>query len=221
MSKARSKAREDELIKFIEDTKDQSYIKRTLGWFVQNLKDVVTSGELAQLPGKNNKTISHSMRRVFELRDEMGYELINWQSKSDLKTSLKVDEWMLLNANPNPKKIRNRGVNKKIMNEVFTRDDFTCQHCGRTREDDDPFKEGQKIKLHVGHIIAHKQKIVKLENIVSEKKLEAKDFITLCHVCNEGGKNENLKIITPLERVLKLDEKTQKEIFDTLSKKFS
>ena len=69
MSKARSKAREDELIKFIEDTKDQSYIKRTLGWFVQNLKDVVTSGELAQLPGKNNKTISHSMRRVFELRD--------------------------------------------------------------------------------------------------------------------------------------------------------
>ena len=78
-----------------------------------------------------------------------------------------------------------------------------------------------KMWENVGHIIAHKQKIVKLENIVSEKKLEAKDFLTLCHVCNEGGKNENLKIITPLERVLKLDEKTQKEIFDTLSKKFS
>ena len=44
------------------------------------------------------------------------------------------------------------------MYEVFTRDDYTCQTCGRTPKNDDPFRPKQKIKLHVGHMIAHKRK---------------------------------------------------------------
>ena len=219
MSKARSKVREKELQEFIQSTKGQSYTERTIGWFKKNLNEIVTSGELAQLPGKNDKPISHSMIRVFELRDEKGFDIINWQSKNKSEKTLKVDEWILLNENPDPSKIRSRGVNKKIRNEVFTRDNFTCQQCGRTPDDEDPFREGQKIKLHVGHIFAHKQKD-EGKNL-NDKKLEAKDFLTQCHICNEGGKNENLKIITPIDRVLKYDQKTQKNIYLQLKKKFS
>lgn len=114
------------------------------------------------------------------------------------------------------------------MHEVFTRDSNTCQFCGRTLQDDDPFRKGHKIKLHVGHIIAHKrdngEDIVKLENIEDMDEnhtLTKDDFITMCNVCNEGAKNKNLQIMNPIEKIFKLDEKTQKEIYLALKKKFS
>jgi 5-methylcytosine-specific restriction endonuclease McrA len=175
--------------------------------------------ELARIPGKKGETINHNMRRVFELRDEQGYEIINWKDKNPLGNQLKVDEWILLRKEPNPKMIRDRGVNKRIMFEVFSRDKFTCQSCGRTSEDDDPFRPGHKVRLHVGHLKSHKQKDGTVANV--GKELTKEDFITLCNVCNEGQKNIDFKKITLLDKVESADDKTQKEIYKKLKKKFS
>jgi hypothetical protein len=228
MSEPNSKEREAEFKEFLNKTKGIAYSKRALLWFQQNLKEIVTARELARIPGKDGETINHNMRRVFELRDEQGYEIINWKDKNPLGEPLKVDEWILLKKEPNPKMIRSRGVNKRIMYEVFTRDDNMCQFCGRTPNDDDPFKPGHKIRLHVGHIIAHKRnydkeiiKVEKMEDMKTDTILTKDDFITMCNVCNEGAKNKDLEIMSPVSKVMKLRENDQKEIYLALKKKFS
>ena len=203
------------LDKFIDATSGMSYTARALLWFKVNLNKKVTSAQLAIIPGKNGNPISHNMRRVFELRDEKGYDIVNWKDNESTGLNLKVDEWVLRNLEPIEENIRDRGVNKRITMEVFNRDNFTCQTCGRTPQDDDPFKPGHKIKLHVGHIKAHKNKNDKISH-----ELTKDDFVTMCNVCNEGLKNDDLKILTLLDRVKDATEEVQYEIFNYLSKKF-
>jgi len=224
MSKPRTKERTKELQKLIEDTKGISFLKRALKWFQQNVNEVVLAEELAIIPGEKNNPINHNMRRIFELRDQLGYEIINHKHSKELK----VDQWMLLSKDPNPELVRPRGVTKPLMIKVFERDNFSCQFCGRTKNSDDPFKSGRKITLHTGHIIAHKRKaekdiikVTQLKDIDKKKKYTSKDFITMCNVCNEACKNNDLTILNNVEKILKLDEKKQKEIFLALKKKFS
>ncbi|MEK7588371.1 MAG: hypothetical protein AAB438_00980 [Patescibacteria group bacterium] len=200
-----------------KDITKKSYIQKALELLQSKLGKPVTSQEFSSLTGANGKPIAHNIRRIFELRDEMGYNIINHKDNEKTGLNLKVNEWVLLEKDPDPKKIRSRGVNKKIMFEVFQRDGFTCQTCGRTVNDDDPFKPDHKIKLHVGHNIAHKRKEGESEN----KVLTKEDFTTMCNVCNEGAKNTDLKKITLLDRVKEIDEEKQKEIYNFLKKKFT
>jgi len=230
MSEPKSKEREREFKQFLKvaKSKKQGFIKNALEWYQKNVGEIVTSHELAQIPGENGYPISHNIRRAFELRDELGYNIINHKYNSSTGRTLKVDESILLDDKPIPKNIRSRGVNKRIMSEVFSRDNSTCKMCGRMLGDDDPFAPGRKIKLHVGHIKAHKRKaggdiyeIERMEDVSSVRELTKEDFVTLCNVCNEGVKNEDIKIMTLLDLVNLADKKNQKEIFDSLKKKFS
>lgn len=221
MSKPRSVKREREFSKLLKDTKSMSYKKRVIKWFQQNKGEIVTASELARIPGKNNQPINHNIRRVFELRDEEGYEIVNHKEGEISGLNLKIDEWVLLNENPNPQKIRTRGVNKRIMAEVFDRDNSTCKICGRTPNDDDPFATGRKIILHVGHIIAHKQETLRIENfnkLDGDTTLTKEDFITMCNVCNEGTKNKDIEIKknTLHDLVMRADVKEKQKIFLTL-----
>ena len=201
---------------FNQLTYDFSYSDSALLWFQLNLKKIVTSEELAQIWGKNTgKPISHNIRRIFELRDEKGYNIINHK---DEDSGLKVDEWKLLDEDPDENKIRERGVTKRIRFEVFERDNYTCQVCGLSQGDDDPYKEGRKITLHVGHIKAHKRQDP-TETV--KKKLDVDDFITLCNVCNEGEKNKDFKgKITLLELVKKSSDGEKQSIYDYLTDYF-
>lgn len=208
--------------------RQKSYKENALDLFKLKLGESVTSEELAQIGGVRGKPISHNIRRVFELRDEQGYNIVNHKDNENTGLNLKVNEWVLLDSSPDPKKIRPRGVNKRIMFEVFTRDGFRCQFCGLTPKDDDPFKSGHKIKLHVGHIIAHKRQnrkdVVKVEaikNIEENHELTKDDFITMCNVCNEGAKNKDLQIATLADEVINSEYAIQKEIFELLKKKFN
>lgn len=217
--------RSRQLDEFIKKTSGMAYKRRILMWFQQNLGKVVTSEELAQIPGRDGKPISHNIRRVFELRDEDGYDIANHKDNESRNLKLKIDEWVLLKHDPDPKKIRARGVNKRIRFDVFSRDNYICQFCGKTPADDDPFRPGHKIALHVGHIIAHKRKegahfvrVESLEETKAPQKLSADDFITMCNVCNEGAKNNDLKVMTLLDQVRAADKKTKREILEYLEK---
>ena len=55
-----------------------------LALFQQNVGKIVTAKELARIPGKDGNTINHNMGRVFELRNEHGYDIINWKDKNHL-----------------------------------------------------------------------------------------------------------------------------------------
>ncbi|EOU1871284.1 hypothetical protein GZ976_002735 [Clostridium perfringens] len=200
---------------FIKKTEGMSYTERALLWFKLNLNKKVTSSDLAKIPGKKGNPISHNMRRIFELRDEKGYDIVNWKDNERTNLNLKVDEWVLLSTEPIKENIRSRGVNKRITFEVFSRDSFTCQTCGRTPKDDDPFKPGHKVTLHVGHIIAHKSNHNK-----NNKELTADDFITMCNVCNEGAKNNEIPIITLLDRVKASSDEEKQTVYDYLKNSF-
>lgn len=200
----------------VEATSGLSYKKRALLWFQSNIGEKIKSSELAQIPGKTGKPISHNMRRVFELRDEQGYSFVNWRDNQVTGLNLKVDEWVLLSPKPIEANIRTRGVNKRIAFEVLSRDLYTCQTCGRTPKDDDPFKKGHKVTLHVGHLTPHKNELD-----IEKKELRTNDFITMCNVCNEGAKNTEIPVITLLDRVTICSDKEKLEIFNFLKTSFA
>lgn len=203
---------------FNQITKGLGYKNSALLWFQLNLGKKVTSEELAQIHGRNPQPISHNIRRIFELRDEDGYDIINHNDNEKSGKKLKPDEWILISLEPNPEKIRSRGVNKRIRFEVLERDNYTCQICGLEQGDDDPFRPGHKISLHIGHIKAHKRKNNE-ENI--NKELTPDDFITMCNVCNEGAKNNDIKIITLLDKVKKAPKNEKILIYEYLKKELN
>ena len=133
--------------------------------------------------------------------------------------ALKVDQWKLTDLEPDIKKVRSRGVTKKIMTEVFMRDGNQCQFCGRTPDDTDLFSSDRKIKLHVGHIKPHKENI-EIEDInnLSSDDLTTDDFITMCNVCNEGLSNNEIPkyLLTNLDKIKNLVKKLSQEELEEL-----
>lgn len=215
MSEPGTDIREIEFKNFLEEIIGKSYTESALLWFKKNLQNIVTSDELARIPGRDGKPISHNMRRIFELRDEKGFEIINHKDKIN-GFKLKIDQWVLLNNEPNKNKIRSRGVTTKIRALVLARDMFTCQTCGRINGDDDPFKSGHMITLHIGHISAHKNTDGSISNV--GKELTPDDFITQCNVCNEGYKNSEVIRISLIDRVKAASLKDKMEIYEVLKK---
>lgn len=202
---------------FIKSTKGWGYRPRALKWFQINVGKIVTSDELKRIPGQDEEPISHNMRRITELRDEQGYDIVNEKDNEVTGLNLKIGEYVLLKNDPDPEKIRERGVNKRIRSEVLTRDNSICQMCGRTVGDEDPFKLGHSVTLHAGHIEAHKRKNGEK---VDQRELTSEDFITMCNVCNECLKNEDFKIITMSDKVKNLNKKERKDIYNLLKDEF-
>lgn len=200
--------------------KGNSYKQNAIGLFRKKLGKVVTSAELAKIPGKDGNPISHNIRRIFELRDEDGYNIINHNDNQRTGLNLKVDEWVLLEELPDKKRIKSRGVNKRIRFDVFERDNYTCQTCGRTPQDDDPLNPGKKIRLHVGHRLAHKRS-TKEKFDLTDKELDINDFITMCSVCNEGAKNKDIRVTPLIEKVKKANKQERKSIYEELKKEFT
>lgn len=66
------------------------------------------------------------------------------------------------------KKNRRIGISKQLRFEIFTRDNFTCQYCGKKAEDG--------IKLHVDHKTP----------VSSGGKSDFNNLITACEDCNLG-----------------------------------
>lgn len=203
---------------FNKVTAKLSYRDSALLWFQLNLGEVVTSFELAEIHGQQGRPISHNIRRIFELRDEYGYNILNQGDNEKTGLKLKKHEWILFDKDPDPKLIRERGVNKRIRFDVFERDGYQCQICGLMQGDDDPFRTGHKINLHVGHKKAHKRKD---GEIADQRILKPEDFITMCNVCNEGAKNKDIKIITLLDRVKMANEDEKMKIYQFLKEELN
>jgi hypothetical protein len=112
-------------------------------FFLSNLGKVLDSEELRVASGG----ISEWARRVRELRNEEGYQILTHNDRSDLKPG----QYLLLTAKPEPAFAR--GISKETRAIVLDRNGFTCQMCGAGAGEPHPFDSSRKTRLHLGHVI--------------------------------------------------------------------
>jgi hypothetical protein len=138
--------------------------------------------------------ISEWARRVRELRDEEGFQILTHNDRSDLKPG----QYLLETAKPQPS--FERGVSKEVRALVLDRNGFTCQMCGAEAGQSHPYAPDKKTRLHIGHIL--------------DKSKGGGDELTnlraLCSVCNEGA--QNVTAIRPgLKEILILMRRSRSE----------
>lgn len=160
--------------------------------FLANIGRVMTSDELYEASGG---TVEWG-RRVRELRNEEGYQILTHNDRSELKPG----EYLL--ETPKPQPAFARAISKETRAYVLDRNGFTCQMCGAVAGEPHPYDPTRKTRLHLGHII--------------DKSLggtdDAANLRAICSVCNEGASNATLtrpdlmKLLVQIRRATSQDQ---------------
>lgn len=139
--------------------------------FIKNVGKVLNSDTLRKVAGT-----SEWGRRVRELRNEEGMNIVTHNDRSELKPG----EYLLIDLKPLP--AFERGISKELRAFVLDRNGFTCQMCGAAAGELHSYDVGRKTRLHIGHII--------------DKTMgggdEPGNLRAICSVCNEGTSNLTL-----------------------------
>ncbi|HEY8690802.1 MAG TPA: HNH endonuclease [Chitinophagaceae bacterium] len=152
-------------------TKEKGSRAKLRDYFLEHLGTVLNSDTLRDVAGT-----SEWGRRVRELRNEEGMNIVTHNDRSDLKPG----EYLLIDIKPLPS--FERGISKETRAFVLDRNGFTCQMCGAAAGEPHPYDQGRKTRLHIGHII--------------DKSMggtdEPSNLRAICSVCNEGASNLTL-----------------------------
>ena len=143
-----------------------------LDFLLAHQGEVVTSHQLQEVSG----FAAEWGRRVRELRDEEGYQILSHKDRADLKPG----QYVLINDKRKPAFAR--GISKETRAYVLNRNGFTCQSCGLAASDPDPFHPDRKIRLTLGHIIDKSK----------GGSDESANLKAICTNCNEGLQNTAL-----------------------------
>lgn len=151
--------------------KEEGSKKKLRDFFIANVGQVLDKDVLGKVAGK-----SEWGRRVRELRNEEGMNIVTNNDRSDLKPG----QYLLVNLKPLP--AFERGISKETRAFVLDRNGFTCQMCGAAAGEPHPYDTNRKTRLHLGHII--------------DKSMggtdDASNLRAICSVCNEGASNLTL-----------------------------
>lgn len=171
-------------------------------FFLHNVGTILDSKTLQQVAGT-----SEWARRVRELRNEEGMNIVTHNDRSDLKPG----QYLLLDLKPIP--AFERGISKETRAFVLDRNGFTCQMCGAAAGEPHPYDAGRKTRLHIGHIM--------------DKSMGGTDTAgnlrAICSVCNEGASNLTLnrpEAIKLIAQVRRAPGKDQLDVLEWLVKKF-
>lgn len=171
--------------------------------FLDNIGKVMSSDELRHVAGG----ITEWARRVRELRNEEGYQILTHNDRSELMPG----QYLLLDAKPRPAFARQ--ISKETGAFVLDRNGFTCQMCGAVAGEVHPFDSSRKTRLHIGHIVDKSK----------GGKDDPSNLRALCSVCNEGAQNavavrpDLMTLLVQLRRATSAD---QLEVLDWLVTKF-
>ena len=145
-------------------------------YFFANLGVVLGSEQLQKVANGS----SEWARRIRELRNEEGYQILTHNDRSNLKPG----EYLLETTKPLP--AFSRDISKETRAYVLDRNGFTCQMCGAVAGEPHPNDPaGRKTRLHIGHILD------KSKGGTDERS----NLRALCSVCNEGA--QNITLIRP------------------------
>jgi hypothetical protein len=146
--------------------------KLILDFFLANIGKVLESREIQNASGGAVEWA----RRVRELRNEEGYQILSHKDRSDLKPN----QYLLETTVRLP--AFKRGISKETRAWVLERNGYTCQMCGVAAGDPDPLGGSRPVRLTMGHI---KDKSKGGDD--SQQNLRA-----VCTNCNEGLQNTAL-----------------------------
>jgi 5-methylcytosine-specific restriction endonuclease McrA len=182
--------------------KGQGSRTKLRNYFLDHIGKVLHSDELREIAGT-----SEWGRRVRELRNEEGMNIVTHNDRSDLKPG----DYILVDLKPLP--AFERGISKEIRAYVLDRNGYTCQMCGAVAGEPHPYDTQRKTRLHIGHII--------------DKSLggtdEPANLKAICSVCNEGASNLTLTRPTSIKllaQIRRATSKDQLEAMEWLMKKF-
>lgn len=171
-------------------------------YIVANVGKVLDAETLRGVAG-----VSEWARRVRELRNEEGYNIVTHNDRSDMKPG----QYLLVDLKMLP--AFERGISKETRAYVLDRNGFTCQMCGVAAGDPHPYDQGRKTRLHIGHII--------------DKSMggtdEPNNLRAICSVCNEGASNLTLNrpdTIKLIAQVRRAPAKDQLDVLHWLIQKF-
>jgi hypothetical protein len=105
--------------------------------FLENLGRVMDSEELRVVAGG----LTEWARRVRELRNEEGFEILTHNDRARLKPG----QYLLENSKPRP--AFQRDISKETRAYVLDRNGFTCQMCGAVAGEVHPNDAGRKTRL--------------------------------------------------------------------------
>ena len=142
-------------------------------FFLENIGNVLSSKQLQEVANGS----AEWGRRVRELRNEEGFQILTHNDRS----SLKPGEYLLETMKPQPAFAR--AISKETRAYVLDRNGFTCQMCGSVAGEPHPYDpSGRKVRLHIGHIIDKSK----------GGSDDASNLRALCSICNEGAQNITL-----------------------------
>ncbi len=171
--------------------------------FLANVGRVIDAYELREVAGG----ITEWARRVRELRQNEGWEIIT--DKDD--SSLKPGQYLLRTDKPRP--VISEGISKELRAFILDRNGFTCQMCGVGAGAPHPSNRDMKTRLHIGHIT----------DLSHGGTNEPSNLRALCSVCNEGAQNATLPkpdTVWLISQVRRADGVSQRAVLDFLVRKF-
>jgi hypothetical protein len=184
--------------------KTSSSKKLILDYFLANVGRVLEARQIQKASGG----AAEWARRVRELRNEEGYQILSHKDRSDLKPGqyiLETTERVLAFR---------REISKETRAKVLERNGHTCQMCGAAAGDPDPFGGPRSVRLTMGHI---KDKSKGGDD-------SAENLRAICDTCNEGLQNtapmkpDRVHLLSQIRRAT-IDD--QQAALDWLLKKFS
>lgn len=181
----------------------QSSKQKILDFLIANVGIIINSKQLQEASG----WAAEWARRVRELRDEQGYDILSHKDRADLKPG----QYILVSDKRKP--AFERGISKEVRAYVLDRNGFTCQSCGMAASDPDPFHVGRKIRLTLGHIIDKSKGGLD----------EPSNLRAICSNCNEGLQNTSLQKpdrIHLLSQIRRATVEDQLAVLSWLSEKF-
>jgi len=177
--------------------------QRILDHLLANIGRTLEAKELQEVSG----WAAEWGRRVRELRDEQGYQILSHKDRADLKPG----QYLLETAKRKP--AFQRGVSKETRAFVYERNGYTCQMCGVAAGDADEFHSGRTIRLTLGHILDKSK-----GGADTPSNLRA-----VCTNCNEGLQNaapqkpDRIHLLAQIRRATIED---QEAVLSWLLKKF-
>jgi hypothetical protein len=183
--------------------KRQGSKAKVLEFLLANMGRVVTSDEIREASGN----VSEWARRLRELRNEDGWQILSHRDRD----SLKPGEYLLETDKRLPAFPRN--ISKETRAYVLERNGYTCQMCGMAAGDADPYNPGRTVRLTMGHIIDKDKGGTDDPN----------NLRAVCTNCNEGLQNiappkpDRLQLLTYVRKATRDD---QRAVLNWLLTKF-